>query len=72
MVKRLGKVARDELGLDTWLPPMGPLPLVNEVGMSLACTYLLFYLRKGRHDEHLQWDLMRKATTAWANIHGEG
>ena len=49
MVNRLGKVAGDELGLYKWLPPMGTYPILDEVGMSLTCTTLMFYLRKGGH-----------------------
>ena len=66
--KRLGKVAGGELGLETWLPPMGPFPLVDEVGMSLACTTFRFSFRKGINTEHLQWDLTRKAPTPWTNL----
>ena len=65
MVKRLGKVGSDKIGLEIWLPPTGHFLLVDEVGMSLACTTLMFSLRKGRHYQHLQWDLMRKALSAW-------
>ena len=48
MVKWLGKVAGDKLVMKTWLPPMVPYTIVYEVGMSLACTTLIFYLIKGR------------------------
>ena len=72
MVKRLGKVTSDELGLETWLPPMGPFPLVNEVGIILECKTLKFSLRKGRHAEHLQLYLMRKVQKDWADICGAG
>ena len=72
MVKSLGKAEINELVLDTWLSPMGPFPLVDEVGMSLVCTTLIFSLIKVRHAEHLQWDSMRKAQTDWENIYGEG
>ena len=36
MVKRLGKMVGGELGVETWIPPMGPYYLVDEVGMILA------------------------------------
>ena len=55
MVKRLGKVAGYELGMETWLPPLVTYPIVYEVWMSLACTTLILSLRKGIHGEHLQW-----------------
>ena len=54
MVKSLGKVGGDILVLEAWLPPLGTYPLVDEVGMSLACTTLIFSFRKVRHAEHLQ------------------
>ena len=71
IVNRLWEVAGDGLVLETWLPNMGPFLLVDELGMSLACTTLRFYFRKGRHAEHLKWDSMMKEPTAWANIYGE-
>ena len=70
MVKRLGKMVGGELGVEKLIPPMGPYYLVYEVGMILACTYLIIYLKKGRHTEHLQWDLTRKALMDWANVYG--
>ena len=72
MVNRLVKVAVNELGLDTWLSHMVPFPLVDEVGIISACTIFTFSLKKGRHTGHLQWESMRKAPTAWANIYGAG
>ena len=70
MVKGLGKVAGDELGLETWIPHMGPFPLVDELRIILACSTLIFSFQKGRHAGHLQWDSMRKSPMAWANIYG--
>ena len=58
------------MGLDTWLTPMGPYPLVEEVGMVLAFTTFILSLRKGRHKEHLQWKSMRKGPRAWDNLYG--
>ena len=72
MVKRLGKAAGDELVMDTWMPPMVYYPIVDGLGISLVCTTLIFSLRKGIHAEHLHWDLMRKAPTAWANLYRVG
>ena len=70
MVKSLGKVEGNELGMWTWLPPMGPFQIVDELGTSLAGTTLRFYLRKVRQGEHLKWDFMRKVPTVWANLYG--
>ena len=60
IVNRLGKVEGDELGLGTWIPPMETYPILDEVGIILACTTLISSLRKGIHSEHLQWESMRK------------
>ena len=62
-------MASDELGLEIWLTPMVPFALVYDLGMSLACTTFMFSFRNGRHAEHLQWKLMRKAPMAWANLY---
>ena len=72
MTKRLGTVAGDELGLETWLPPMVPYPLVDEVGMGLACTILRLSLRKKRHAKQLQGYYTRKGKMAWANLYTAG
>ena len=69
-MKRLGQVGVKKLGMETWLPTMGTFPLVDELGMSLACTNLRFYLINVRHAGHFQWYSMRKAPTAWENIYG--
>ena len=50
----LRNVDREELGLDEWLPPLGPNPLEYEVVMNLDCITLMLSLIKGRHAEHLQ------------------
>ena len=42
MVNRLGKLAGDELGLETWITPMVPFLIVDNLGMSLACTTFIF------------------------------
>ena len=63
MVKSLGRLERNALGLETWIPPMGPYTIIDKVRMSLACTTLIFSLRKEIHAEHLQWYFMRKAPT---------
>ena len=38
--------------------------------MRLDCNTLRFYFIKRRHAEHLQWYLMRKASTDWLNLYG--
>ena len=62
-------MAGGELGLETWLPPMAPHLIVDEVGMSLVCIILRLSLRKGRYANQLQWESMRKGPTALANLY---
>ena len=42
----------------------------DEVGMGVACVTMRMYLRKGRYVGNLQWDIMRKFPTEWANLYG--
>ena len=42
VVKKMRKSAREELGLEQWLPLLGPYPLKDEVGISLDCTTMRF------------------------------
>ena len=46
MVNMLGVVMGNELVLKTWLPTMVPFPLVDDVGMILAFTTVIYSLRK--------------------------
>ena len=58
------------MGLEGWFPLLGPYAFKDEVGMELACVTLRLSLRKGVYVVHLQWDIMRKSLTEWANIYG--
>ena len=49
---------------------MGTYILKGEVLMGVACVTLRLSLRKGVYVGHLQWEIMRKYQTAWANIYG--
>ena len=48
-LRNLGTMAREDLGLEDWLPPLGPYPLKYEVGVGLVCVTLRIPLRKGRY-----------------------
>ena len=38
--------------------------------MVVACVTLRLSLRKGIYVGHIQWDIMSKSPTAWANLYG--
>ena len=40
--------------------------------MGLACVTLSLSLIKRGYVGHIQWDIMRKSPTEWANIYGYG
>ena len=72
MVRKMGMMAREELGLGYWFPPLRPYLLKDEVGLGVACTAFSISLSKGMYSDRLQWDSMRKDPTAWANLYGSG
>ena len=69
ILKKMGMMTKEKLGLEDSLLPLGTYPLMGEVLMVMECVTLRLYLRKGRYIGHIQWDRMRKSTTAWANIY---
>ena len=40
--------------------------------MGVACVNLSFSFIKGIYVGHIQWDIMRKPPTTWANLYGYG
>ena len=72
MMRKMGTMDREELGLEDWFSPLGPYQLKDKVGMGLACVTLRMSLRKWRYVGHLQWDIMRKGPTDWATLYGYG
>ena len=69
MLSNMGKMSREELGLEYWLPPLGTYPLKDEVSIVVVCVTLRMYLRKGRYVGHLQWESMRKVPISWSNLY---
>ena len=61
MLRKMRNMAREDLELEDLLPPLGPYPLKDEVGIGVACVTLRMSLRKGRYVGHLQWDITRNA-----------
>ena len=39
MLRKMGNMAREELGLEDWLPPLVPYTLKDEVVMRVACVW---------------------------------
>ena len=72
MLRKMRKMAREELGLEYWLPPLGHYPLKDEVGIGVASITMIISLSKGRYVGHLQGYNMRKGPTAWENLYGGG
>ena len=47
MMRNMGTMSREKMGLEVWFPPLGPYRLKDEVGMRVACVTLRISLRKG-------------------------
>ena len=63
ILRNMGIMAKEELGLEGLFPPLGTYPLKWEVLMGVACVTLIFSLRKGIYVGNIQWDIIRKAPT---------
>ena len=61
MLRKMGMMDREELGLEDWFPRLGTYPLKDEVGMGVAQFTLRMSLSTVRCAGHLQWDSMSKA-----------
>ena len=72
MLRKMITMAKEELGLEGWFPTLGPYLLKNKVGMRVACVTFRLYIRKEKYAGHLQWETMKRALIAWANIYGSG
>ena len=70
MLRKLGVIQREYLGLDYLFPPLGTYPLKYEVGMGVAWVTLILYLSKGVHFGNIQWGIVRKAPMKWYNLYG--
>ena len=72
MFSMMGTMAREYMGLEYFLPPLGLYPLKDEVVMGVACVTLRVLLQKGRYVGHPQWDIMMKFPIAWNNLYVDG
>ena len=44
---------------------LGTFNLIDEIGMSVACTKIVLYFRIGRYTGNLQRNRLRKSPMAW-------
>ena len=49
MLSQITVICQRELGLVEWIPPLGPYPMKDEVGVVIACVTLRLLLWKGRY-----------------------
>jgi hypothetical protein len=69
LVKRsLTSFAKFEISPDKALPKMGPCPIKDDVGMSLAVAMLDRSLDAGRTEETLQFESLRKMKAAFGSL----
>ena len=58
----------NKLGLEDVLPIMGPFPLTDTQGMGIAVSVLMRSLDKGRYQNTLQYESVRKMRSAFSNV----
>ena len=68
----MGMVDKEELVLEGLFIPMDTYILKGDVLIGVTCVTLGLSLRKGLYVGNIQWDSMRKFSTAWDNIYGAG
>ena len=67
----------DRFGFDCTTPPLGPLPVKDDLGMKAAVAILDRSLDKGTYGPHVQWATFRKlmgciTNTSQASVGGLG
>jgi len=67
-LEKLGAV----LGFEGVVPPLGPFPLVDSVGMKLAMAMVLKSLDPGINAATVQFDTVRQFRSAFSNAYGAG
>lgn len=58
--------------LPSTVGPIGPYPLGDELGMSVAIAVLDRSLDKGMYEDHVQWETFRKTMSAVTNMSQAG
>lgn len=69
-VKKLLDIAVGTYSIPNLLPKMGPHPLTDKWGMSVALVVLRKSLDKGINSEYVQYETARKMRSAFSNIWG--
>ena len=72
IMRNMGMMTKEELGLEGLFPLLVSYHLKERVLMGVTRVTIRFSLRKRRYVGKLQWYIMRKSPTAWANIYGAG
>ena len=58
----------DKMGLKRVFPNLGPFPVKDTFGVSLAVLVLAKSLEKGKYEERVQWSTTRKTISALNNL----
>jgi len=58
-----------KVGLDPTFPPLGPYPVKDSFGFSVAIGMVLKSLEPGRYDAYQQYETIRKLRAAYSNIY---
>ena len=69
-VKQLVRIGQEYLGMQDFLPPMGPHPLEDNWGMGLACCLLYKTLEPGHYGPNVQFHTARKLRSGFSNVWG--
>jgi hypothetical protein len=69
-LKKFKSIGLEQLGLVDILPNMGPFPLKDIWGMSIAVVTLHRSLDPGRNGEHVQFSTARRLRSVYSNLWG--
>ena len=72
VLKRIHDLVDEVLVLVEEITNLGPFNLSDEIGMSVACTTIVLYFRKGRYAGHMKWDSLRKSPIGRRIFHEAG
>jgi hypothetical protein len=69
-LKKFHRIGSEQLGLSNMLPNMGPFPLNNIWGMSIAVVTLQRSLDAGKNSENIQFSTARRLRSVYSNLWG--
>ena len=70
ILRNMGMMTKEELWLEGLFPLLVTYPLNEGVLMGVTRVTSILSFRKGGYVGKLQWYIMGKPPTAWANIYG--